>query len=235
MSTPPVWPYAQVIAHRGGGKLAPENTIAAIKVGQSMGFKGIEFDVMLSSDSVPLLMHDDDLNRTCCRDDNVQVSSLPASELLAMDAGSWFSSGEFAGELIPSYDSVIDYCKTNKIWMNVEIKPCGVGTFDSVTGRVVAEMTAAKFEAELEMLKKGDATDVSILPLFSSFSFDALMAAKVAAPGIPRAYLIHSLLETLDWRDQCRALEVVSVNTSHQHLTAELAAQIKADTNTKLN
>jgi len=52
------WPYPRVLAHRGGGKMAPENTLAAMQCGVDYGYRAVEFDVMLSKDGVPVLMHD---------------------------------------------------------------------------------------------------------------------------------------------------------------------------------
>lgn len=61
----PSWNFPKVIAHRGGGTLAPENTLNAITLGAlTYGLKAVEFDVMLSQDCVPFLMHDDILERT---------------------------------------------------------------------------------------------------------------------------------------------------------------------------
>src|SRR5512135_3726600 len=58
------WPYPRILAHRGGGTLAPENTIEAIDVGRAHGYRGVEFDVMLAADAVPVLIHDPTLERT---------------------------------------------------------------------------------------------------------------------------------------------------------------------------
>ena len=58
------WPYPRIVAHRGGGALAPENTLGAIRLGASMGFKGVEFDVMLTADAMPIIIHDETLERT---------------------------------------------------------------------------------------------------------------------------------------------------------------------------
>ena len=58
------WPYPRWIAHRGAGKLAPENTLAAFKLGASHGYRMFECDVKLSSDGVPFLLHDSTLERT---------------------------------------------------------------------------------------------------------------------------------------------------------------------------
>ena len=58
------WPYPRWIAHRGAGKLAPENTLAAFRLGAHYGYRMAECDVKLSADGVPFLLHDDDLART---------------------------------------------------------------------------------------------------------------------------------------------------------------------------
>ncbi|NBS99847.1 MAG: glycerophosphodiester phosphodiesterase [Betaproteobacteria bacterium] len=58
------WPYPRIIAHRGAGKLAPENTLAAMKLGHQLGQQMVEFDVKLSADDLPVLMHDASLDRT---------------------------------------------------------------------------------------------------------------------------------------------------------------------------
>ncbi|MGD2139925.1 MAG: glycerophosphodiester phosphodiesterase family protein, partial [Burkholderiales bacterium] len=59
MTDRPFWPYPRVIAHRGGGLLAPENTLAALRYAANLGFQGVEFDVKLTADEVPVLLHDD--------------------------------------------------------------------------------------------------------------------------------------------------------------------------------
>src|SRR5713101_6245429 len=103
-----MWPYPKVVAHRGGGVLAPENTLAAMQFGLDYGFHAVEFDVMLAKDGVPVLMHDAVFGRTI-----KGVGSVPActaQELATMDAGSWLSP-EFAGEPVPSLAQTIAFCK----------------------------------------------------------------------------------------------------------------------------
>ena len=58
------WPYPFWIAHRGAGKLAPENTLAAFRLGAQHGYRMFECDAKLSADGVPFLMHDATLERT---------------------------------------------------------------------------------------------------------------------------------------------------------------------------
>ena len=198
--------------------MAPENTIAAMRCGLARGFHAVEFDVMLSRDEVPILMHDPDLGRTVTG--SGKVSDCSARELLAMDAGAWFGA-EFAGETIPSFAQTVSFCKENGIWMNIEIKPAP--GFDVPTGRIVGEAAAVMFAQEIAASE--DHRNQVSLPLFSSFSFDALMAAKLAAPGIPRGYLADVIPP--DWRAQLDALGAIALHTNQKNLSEALARDIK--------
>jgi glycerophosphoryl diester phosphodiesterase len=217
-----MWPYPKIIAHRGGGALAPENTLAAIRCGLAHGFHAVEFDVMLSKDGVPVVMHDPNFGRTVAGTGN--VFDATAKELAAMDAGAWFGR-EFAGEPVPTYEQVLQFCRQNKIWMNVEIKPAP--GFEAQTGRVVGELTRRLYAAEIAA--HAGANDVGVnnaaLPLFSSFSFDAVAAAQAAAPDIPRGYLVTAIPP--DWRQRLEALGAVALHTDHKNLSAGQAHAVK--------
>ena len=209
-----MWPYPKIVAHRGGGTLAPENTFAALRCGLAYGFHAVEFDVMLSQDGIGVVIHDERLGRTV--QGSGLVSEYRAADLAAMDAGSWFSP-LFADETIPNYGQFIDYCTLQRIWMNIEIKP--VPGFERDTGRVAAAVAAAYFAADIAV------GDPARLPLLSSFSAEALAAAREAAPGLPRALLIDQL--PADWQAQARQLDVVAIHTNHLHLTPALARAVK--------
>eukprot|EP01032_Pedospumella_encystans_P032321 gene32321-36488_t len=139
-----MWPYPKVLAHRGGGTLAPENTIAALRCGLAYGYKAVEFDVMLSKDGIGVVMHDPDFGRTVAGEGN--VARTPASDLVRKDAGAWFGP-QFAGETVPLFTEYIDYCRSQGIWMNIEVKP--VPGHEAGTGRWVAQKTRARFSQEL--------------------------------------------------------------------------------------
>jgi glycerophosphoryl diester phosphodiesterase len=206
-----MWPYPKVVAHRGGGTLAPENTIAALRCGLAYGFRAVEFDVMLSKDGIGVVMHDPDFGRTVAGEGN--VARTPASDLVRKDAGAWFGPG-FAGETVPLFTEVVDYCRSQRIWMNIEIKP------EAETGRWVAQKTRARFSAELR------AGTLSEVPLLSSFSMAALAAARDAAPELPRACLFDTIPD--DWQEQASGLRAVAIHTNHKHLTATLAQAVTA-------
>ncbi|MFZ6657443.1 glycerophosphodiester phosphodiesterase [Undibacterium sp. TJN19] len=208
-----MWPYPKVIAHRGGGILAPENTLAAMRCGLEHGFAAVEFDVMLSKDGIPVLMHDPEFGRTVSG--HGAVADTLAADLQKKDAGKWLAE-RFAGEPVPLYADIVHFCRQHGIWMNVEIKPApGV---EEETGRVVAEQTQALF-ADVAV------TDDLHLPLFSSFSFSALMAAKHAAPTIPRGFLMDKV--TRDWKACLQELAARALHTNHKYLTPEMTKEIK--------
>lgn len=194
-----VWPRPLWIAHRGGGSAAPENTLAAIRAGAAAGFRMVEFDVMLSRDGVPLLIHDDRLERTT--DGHGEVSARDAADLRTLDAGRWYGSA-FAGERIPTLDEALDLLWALDLDANIEIKPApGHGP---ATGAAVARRVAERCPAARR------------LPLLSSFDFDALAAARQGAPHLPRALLFEDVPD--DWMAQCRAHAAVSLHCDHSRL-----------------
>jgi len=210
-----MWPYPRILAHRGGGTLAPENTLAGVRRGMEAGFRAIEFDVMLARDGVPVVLHDPKLGRTVAG--RGSVADIDARDLAARDAGSWFGP-EYAGEPVPLFVEFAQYCKAHGVWMNIEIKP--VPGFEAQTGTVVARLAAAMFADELASGR------VERAPLLSSFSEAALAAARDAAPAVPRAWLTSSIPP--DWERRARALDAVAIHTDHKRLTAAAAAQVKA-------
>ena len=208
-----MWPYPKILAHRGGGVMAPENTLAAMRCGQEYGFTAVEFDVMLSKDGVPVLMHDECFGRTVRA--TGRVAETMATDLCCMDAGGWFSE-QFSGEPVPLYADVVRFCRQHGIWMNVEIKPSS-GT-EVETGKAVAELTQALF-ADVAV------TDTLRRPLLSSFSFAALMAAKSVAPTLPRGVLMSRVAH--DWKSQLQEADARSLHINHQHMDPVLIKNVK--------
>ena len=220
MKVMPDWPYPRVLAHRGGGSLAPENTIAAIKVGLEHGFRGVEFDAMLAADQVPVLMHDPTLERTGLI--SGAISEVPASQLEQVDVGSWHSA-RFAGETVPTLERTLRFCRDHGVWPNIEIKPSP--GFEAATGAAVARITCAIYA---DLIQPGGASVKQVqprVPLLSSFAPDALVAAAEVAPNLPLGWLVDEL--PLDWRKTLKKLRCVSVHVNHRYLSAEQAREIK--------
>ena len=213
-----MWPYPKIVAHRGAGTLAPENTLAAMRYARKHGFRGVEFDVMLASDGVPILMHDPQLGRTVAGVGSVNQHT--AAQLQKMDAGTWFDA-RHAGEPVPGFEEIANFCRASDIWMNVEIKPAP--GFERATGEAVARHAARIFAAELQTTPT--AQSAARLPLLSSFSIEALLAAKAAAPAMPRALLVDALPP--DWQARCEEVGAVALHLNQKTLTAESARAVK--------
>lgn len=111
-------PALQVIAHRGGAKLAPENTLAAFRQAIGLGVDMIEIDVILSSDSAIIVIHDDKIDRTT--DGSGVVKELSLAEIKQYDAGSWFDE-RFKGETVPTLEEVMETIAGKAILL-IEIK-----------------------------------------------------------------------------------------------------------------
>ena len=131
------WTFPRWIAHRGAGKLAPENTLAAFRVGAAHGYRAFECDVKLSADGVPFLLHDATLQRTTDR--RGPAGALTWDALSRLDAGAWHSRA-YAGEPIPGFAAIARYCLRNAFALDIEIKP-SPGQ-ERETGMVVAAAAA---------------------------------------------------------------------------------------------
>nr|WP_176081471.1 glycerophosphodiester phosphodiesterase [Paraburkholderia tropica] len=206
------WPYPRVAAHRGGGTLAPENTLAGLCVGAAFGHTMAEFDVKLSADDITFLLHDDTLDRTS--NGQGAAAQLRYRQIAAFDAGSWLDA-RFEDEHMPTLAEAAQCCREEGLAANVEIKPCPGR--DAQTGRLVAAETARLWAKPMAA--------GALPPLLSSFSVEALIAAREAAPDVPRGLLVERVPD--DWREQTAALGCVSLHASYRHLDEALVARIK--------
>jgi glycerophosphoryl diester phosphodiesterase len=201
------WPYPRWIAHRGAGKLAPENTLAAFRLGAQYGWRGFECDVKLSADGVPFLLHDDTLDRTSSGQGD--AGAWPWAELARLDAGSWHSRS-FAGEPLASFAAIAAFCIRNGHALNIEIKP-SPGR-ERETGEAVAREAARLWAAQ------------GLQPLLSSFKPEALEGARAGAPTLPRALLVDTLWP--GWFERALALDCVAVVGNHRLFDAPLVERI---------
>jgi glycerophosphoryl diester phosphodiesterase len=194
---PPRW-----FAHRGGGSLAPENTLAGIRLAARLGFKAVEFDVMLSGDGTPVLIHDETLERTTggCG----LVAETSDAVLFSLDAGQ--------GERIPRFSEAAALCRELGLLANVEIKPA-VG-YEAVTAKVVADLVAKLWQG------------AAVQPLISSFSLLALEIARDLAPAIPRGLLFEDV--PADWLAELARLDGVSLHCAASLLTDAVLAEAQA-------
>ena len=190
------WPYPLWVAHRGAGKLAPENTLAAFRLGAAHGYRMFECDVKLSRDDVPFLMHDATLERTT--HGRGTAGEQPWQALAQLDAGGWHSRAH-AGEPLPSLENIARYCLANGHHLNIEIKPTP-GT-ERYTGEVVAHHAARLW------------ADAAVPPLLTSFDVEALEGALAVQPGLPRGLLLDA--PTQGWIETALRLDCVAIVCNH--------------------
>ena len=203
------WPYPAWVAHRGAGKLAPENTLAAFRLGAQHGYRMFECDVKLSQDGVAFLLHDNTLTRTTSGHGIGGAHTW--ATLSQLDAGAWHSR-LYAGEPVPTLHTVARFCQANGLMLNIEIKP--TEGLERHTGEQVA--------LEAQQLWQGQA----VPPLLSSFQVEALEGAQASAPALPRGLLLEDLAG--DWLACAQRLACVAVVCDHTQLSPEAVAAIQA-------
>jgi glycerophosphoryl diester phosphodiesterase len=172
-----------IIGHRGAASLAPENTIVSFKRAMMDGADGIEFDVRLARDRVPVVIHDPDLRRTALKEG--AVASLSSTELCEVDAGTWFnirfpalSRAEYRQATIPTLTEVLELFQNSNALLYVEMK-C-----------LAAESRAIAFEVA-KLIREHGLTDRSVV---ESFTLDAIAEIKRRASEIRTAALFEPKL-----------------------------------------
>jgi glycerophosphoryl diester phosphodiesterase len=203
------WPYPLWIAHRGAGTLAPENTLAAFRLGARYGYRCFECDVKLSADGVLFLLHDTTLDRTT--DGHGTAGELPWSALSQLDAGGWHSRA-YAGEPLPTLAALAAFVRRNGLLLDLEIK--STPGLEAATGAAVAQAARRLWQG------------AAVPPLLSSFNPEALRAAREAAPELPRALLLDEPWP--GWDDAARRLQPVAVITNHQIMNRPLRQRLRA-------
>lgn len=196
-----------VVGHRGAKASAPENTLPGLERAAALGAGWVEFDVMLTRDRVPILIHDQTLQRTT--DGTGLVAETEFAELARLDAGAWFAPA-FAGTRVPGLAEAIRFLRRAGLCANVEIKPAdGHAT---ATGRIVASMLRELWP------------DPGGRLLVSSFSREALRAARAEAPELARGLLAHPLPP--DWEEALVELGCTTLHLDHARITVDELARL---------
>lgn len=195
-------PLPRWFAHRGGGSLAPENTLAGLRLAAGMGYRAVEFDVMLTADGTPVLIHDETLERTT--NGSGRVCDTPDAVIFSLDAGN--------GEHIPRFAEAAALCRELGLLANVEIKPAT--GHEVATAEVVARMTADLWRG------------AEVQPLISSFSLAALEVARDLAPEIRRGVLFEE--PPVDWLTDMRRLQAFSLHCDAELLGDEVLTDARA-------
>lgn len=190
--------YPRIIAHRCGGALAAENSLAGLAVAARIGCRGVEFDTMLSGDGVPVLMHDETVDRTT--NGHGAVAGMTVAELRRLNLG---------GEPVPLLAEALTHCARLGLWANVELKAPAGG--EARLGEVVGRYLATNWH--------GDG-------VVSSFSVAALVAAWRVAPDLSYALLVDAL--PADWHERARQAHAKAIHAAANRLTDDAVAAVRA-------
>ncbi|PYS95554.1 MAG: glycerophosphoryl diester phosphodiesterase [Acidobacteria bacterium] len=185
-SPPPALPRPLRFAHRGASARAPENTLAAFEEAIRLGVDVIELDVHLSVDGVPVVLHDDTVDRTT--DGRGAVASLTLAALKRLDAGAWFSP-RFRGERIPTLEEALD-CARGRCGLNVEIKADDEGRAAGAARRARPRSPGpAPLRVARAVARALSRTRFGGLLIVSSFSPRALASARETMRRVRLGYL----------------------------------------------
>lgn len=190
-----------VFGHRGASAYAPENTLAAFRLALEQGAHGVEFDVHLTRDGVPVVIHDFSLDKTTTG--HGLVASKTYSELEALDAGV-HKGPEFAGEPIPTLEEVFRLL-AGKIAMNIEVKADAEGIEDAVAALI-------------------DQYGVNDWVIVSSFNPLILQRFAARYPRIPLGFLYD---ESMPYEQLLQMLSNVKLQARHPHQTMIDAAYMR--------
>ncbi len=175
-----------IIAHRGASSSAPENTLAAFQKAINDGAEGVEFDVRLAKDGVPVVFHDEKLRRIGQKDGC--VSNFTSLELQKMDAGSWFNTkypnkadDRFAAENVPTLAHLLEFLKEFEGLIYIELK-------------CAEKEIAALVKAVCETIGGSQ-----LLPsmIVKSFNLDAIYQTKQMLPEVRTAALFAPKIRTI--------------------------------------
>lgn len=200
----------RIIGHRGAKGYAPENTLVSFRKAKELGAKWIEFDVKETEDGELIIIHDDELDRTTNGIGKVIETKWEAIKNL--DAGSWFKK-EFKNEKIPTLSQTFSLLEEISLGANIEIKPCP--SRETRTAIAVANEIKNKWPGSLPS------------PIISSFSMEALIAAKKTDPRL----IIGALFEKLptDWKKIAKEVKAQTIHIDHEGVTEDLIKEIKEE------
>ena len=192
----------QIIGHRGVAAYAPENTLEGIHTAADMAVEWVELDVKLTKDDVPIIFHDDTLERTT--NGSGAVAEKTYDELRELEAGSWFGES-FAGIKIPTLEEAIDILVERDLGLNLEIKPCPGR--EKETAEVALDVLSQYWDDHNKLL-------------ISSFSHVSLEVAYEMAQDWHRGLLLPEEWPE-NWEELAEYLKVSTINLNGNTVTRE--------------
>lgn len=192
-------------AHRGASAFAPENTMAAFKEALSQGADAIECDIQMSRDGIPIVIHDEFLERTT--NGTGFVHQWDYKDLKELDAGSWFSR-KYSSQKIPTLQELLEWIKDTQLHLNIELKP----------GMVEQKRLE---ESVIDLLHQYRLKDRTVI---SSYDLRTLYRIRKLDPKIETALLYFYLNEP--WK-YAEAIQASSLHAFYPFITQETIMRAK--------
>lgn len=193
-------------AHRGFSGQYPENTMLAFQKAFESGCDGIEMDVHLSLDGVPVILHDETVDRTC--DGVGVVAQMPFEALRRLDA-SYRYRGQMVFNPIPTLEEVLAWAEPTHLVLNLELKT-NANEYPGIEQKV------------LDLVNRYHMHDRVIL---SSFNHETLLRCKALDPTVPCGALTESWIVSFEHYLQNLGLECA--HPEHWYLTDQNIARLK--------
>ncbi|WP_058307518.1 glycerophosphodiester phosphodiesterase [Gracilibacillus massiliensis] len=176
-----------IYAHRGASKQAPENTMPAFELGYKQGADGIETDVQLTKDGIPVLIHDETVNRTT--NGTGFIKDLTYQELSALDAGSW-KSDTYSDTRIPTLDDLLAWNKEKNLKLNLELKN-NIISYPSIE-KIVTEKLKDYNMVEQSVISSFNHNSIALLDSLNVEVDYALLTSKRTSDLISYSKDIHA-------------------------------------------
>lgn len=198
----------RLAGHRGLASLAPENTLSGARLAALNHIGWVEFDVQLSADHVPVIIHDETVKR--CSNGAQQVRQLSWQQLQELDFGSWFDA-KFKDEKIPSLTQLLSACQTYNLSLNLELKLYPQDDIQTLCEIVAKTIESLHFAPDRL--------------IFSSFEHEALVHLKRLLPNIRRGHLWDDI--PANWALPLSQIDAFSVHCNYKKLDKATAQAIK--------
>mmetsp|Transcript_2885 Transcript_2885/g.4685 ORF Transcript_2885/g.4685 Transcript_2885/m.4685 type:complete len:400 (-) Transcript_2885:100-1299(-) len=211
-------PLPPVIGHRGAKQIAPENTLASIRAAKERGVTVVEVDVMLTKDGVPVIHHDNTLDR--CTDGKGMLWDKTLAELKNLDAGSWFGE-QYKNERLPMLSEFLAECKRLGLGLNLEIKHA-TDKADDAPNEFERDMEISLATAVCDVFEELHVSPHDVI--FSSFSVHALRVVHKRLPQFQRSLLVEAI--PANWEKQMRQVGASSLNFNHKKCAKEQVESI---------
>ncbi len=195
------WPFPRLVVHRGGGFLAPENTLDAMREAKKIGCRAVEFDIQTTADGNLVLCHDEYLGRVI--QGKARVSELSSEQLKQLRVINPHSS-EQTSSAVCFFDEAVSLCNELELMMNVELKPA------SGLESTLAQVAAAAFEK----------LRISVPVLVSSFSAACLKQFSKLRPQQPCGFLYEHA--DCNWLDSALDLHARTVHPKDEFASLEM-------------